>query len=478
MRVLVAVLLLVAACTSSTPEPVRLTMLASPELADLGPVLAELKRATGVELAVEHRGTVEASRSLAGFDLAWLSTNRFLRLRGAEPALSTSIMTSPVVLGVKSGRRAVLGERPTWADVADRAAVGEFRYGMADPRVSGGGMSALIGVATAAAGTGAALRPEDVSCDRLQGFLAGRVFDVPDPISEYVRRQSGVDGVDGVVAHESELLALNASRRLLEPLEIVYPRDGIVLSDYPLMLVDPAHRAAYDRIVEWLRSPPAQRMIAERTWRRPVDPAVSRGEELRADVGTALYFPDRQEVLDRLLLFHDRAGDGRQVIFVLDYSTSMRGERIAGLREAFASLNGFDRFYVGETVTIVRFAGAVLEERSITVRGRQDLDALLAVVASDDLRDNTAIWAALDHALRLAGGETSVVLMTDGENNAGPSVDEFLRVGRGEVPVYPIRFGEASVAELDRVAQASGGRLVEAGAKSLLEAVREIRGCR
>jgi len=70
------------------------------------------------------------------------------------------------------------------------------------------------------------------------------------------------------------------------------------------------------------------------------------------------------------------------------------------------------------------------------------------------------------------------VLMTDGENNAGPSVNEFLRVGRGEVPVYPIRFGEADRAELDRVAQASGGRLVEAGAKSLLEAVREIRGCR
>ncbi len=475
MRVLAAVLLLVlAACTPSQPEPVRLKLLASPELADLSPVLAELKRATGVELAVEHRGTVEAGRSLAGFDLAWLSSNRFLRLRGAEPALSASIMTSPVVLGVRPGRRAVLGERPTWADVADRAAVGEFRYGMADPRVSGSGMAALIGVATAAAGTGAALRPEDVSCDRLQGFLAGRAFDVPDPVGELTRRSD----VDGVVAHESELLALNASGRLAEPLDIVYPRDGIVLSDYPLMLVEPAHRAAYDRVVEWLRSPQAQRMIAERTWRRPVDPATPRAAALSADIGTALYFPDSQQVLDRLLVFHDRAGDGRQVIFVLDYSTSMRGERIAGLREAFASLNGFDRFYVGETVTIVRFAGGVLEERSVTVRGRADLDELLAVVASDDLRDNTAIWAALEHALRLARGETTVVLMTDGENNAGPSVDEFLRVGRGEVPVYPIRFGEADRAELDRVARASGGRLVDAGAKSLLEAVREIRGCR
>ena len=474
MRILAVVVLLLglAACTTE-PPPVRLKVLASPELADLGPVLAELERGTGVELVVEHRGTVEASRSLEGYDLAWLSTNRFLRLRGAEPALSTSVMLSPVVLGVRPGKRAVLGERPTWADVADRAALGEFRYGMADPRVSGGGMAALIGVATAAAGTGAALRAEDVSCDRVQGFLTGRAFSSADPIAEFVRSD-----VDGVVAHESELLALNASGRLSEPLEIVYPRDGIILSDYPLMLVEPRYRDAYDRVVAWLRSSAAQKMIAERTFRRPVDPAAPRPQTLRAEIGTALYFPNSQDVIDRLLVFHDRAGEGRQVVFVLDYSTSMRGERIAGLREAFASLNGFDRFYVGETVTIVRFAGEVLEERSITVRGRPDLDALLAVVASDDLRDNTAIWGALDHALKLARGETSVVLMTDGENNAGPSLNEFLRIGRGEVPVYPIRFGEADPAELDRVAQASGGRLVEAGAKSLLEAVREIRGCR
>ncbi|HEX7307417.1 MAG TPA: hypothetical protein VF330_31225, partial [Lentzea sp.] len=66
MRLLAAVvLLLLSACTSSTPPPVRLKVLASTELADLGPVLAELRKATGVELAVEYRGTVEAGRSLA-----------------------------------------------------------------------------------------------------------------------------------------------------------------------------------------------------------------------------------------------------------------------------------------------------------------------------------------------------------------------------------------------------------------------------
>ncbi|NUT46680.1 MAG: solute-binding protein, partial [Saccharothrix sp.] len=152
-----------AACTSGPAERVTLTVLASSELADLAPVLDDLRRDTGVELKLDHRGTVQASDELAGgvdHDLAWLSTNRYLKLRGVDLPLSTTTMLSPLVVGVKAGRAEAL-RGASWADLAGRAAAGELRYGMADPRVSGSGMAALNGVATAAAGTGAALRPED-----------------------------------------------------------------------------------------------------------------------------------------------------------------------------------------------------------------------------------------------------------------------------------------------------------------------------
>lgn len=484
------VLLLVAAavlggCTTGTPEPAALTVLASSELADLEPLLADLRRDTGVELKLDRRGTIRAAEELAAggadHDLAWLSTNRYLALKGVDLPLSTPTMLSPLVLGVKAGKAGAL-RGASWADVASRAAAGELRFGMADPRVSGSGMAALIGVATAAAGTGAALRPEDVTCDKLQGFLTGQAFGASGAAEvgdEYVRRQ---DDVDAVVAYESTVLSLNASGRLREPLEVVYPKDGIVLSDYPLMLLKPDKRAAYDRAVEWLRSPSAQRAIMERTSRRPVDPQVQRTEELREPIGTALYFPGTQEVLNSLLAAYDRAGEQGRVVFVLDHSTSMAGPRIAGLREAFATLGragGFDRFRVGETVVLVRFAGTVMEERSIVVRQAADLEVLAGALASAELADDgTAIWSALDHAYRIVGDGT-VVLMTDGENNAGMSADEFL--GKWPDPparTYAIRFGEADPVELDRVARATGGRVVDATTGSLLEAVKEIRGCR
>src|SRR5262249_56456913 len=106
---------------------------------------------------------------------------------------------------------------------------------------------------------------------------------------------------------------------------------GIVVSDYPLLLLDPGKRAAYDMVTSWLRSPAGQKKIMERTMRRPLDPSVARDGRLQTPIGNALYFPDRQEVVDTLLADYAapslRAPD--PAIFVLDYSGSMKGQRIA-----------------------------------------------------------------------------------------------------------------------------------------------------
>jgi Ca-activated chloride channel family protein len=480
-----AVLVVLAGCTATPAEAVRLSVLAGPELADVVPLLADLRRDTGVELVMDFQESADALvPGQYRHDLAWLTTDRSFQLKAKQSGhagplpMATSVMTSPLVVGVKPAKAAELraGGQPSWADLADRAARGELRFGMPDPHFTTSGLAALIGVATAAAGTGGALRPEDVTCDRLRGFFAGRAF--TGGADEFVR---GQDDVDALVEHESVLLSLNASGKLRQPLDIVYPRDGIVLSEYPLLLLDPAKREAYDRVVAWLRTEPAQRALMERTARRPVDPAVPRTDRLREPIGNALYFPDRQEVVDTLLAAYDRAVSGAadQVVFVLDYSTSMAGPRRAALQQAFAALSGFDSFHVGEVVTVVRFAGEVLEERTTTVTGPSDVDALRDALAAGGLADGTAIWSALDHAYRaVRPGGAAVVLMTDGENNTGIDADEFLRRKSADARTYAIRFGEADPAELDRVARATGGRVVDATDTSLTEALGEIRGCR
>lgn len=504
-RVLTLCLVLLAALTACTDEPEELTLrvLASPELADMEPFLDDLRRDTGVRLEMDYRATNDPGRTLAGYDLAWLSSDSYLRLRrrGGEPPQTTPTMRSPVVIGLTPEAAQRLRGPLSWADLADAAATGTLRFGMADPRHTSSGLAALVGVATAAAGTGTALRREDVSCDRLRGFFTGHALteDSSRRLADgFVRRQ---DDVDALITYESELLSLNSGGKLRKSLEIVYPKDGMVLSDYPLLLLDPAKRAAYDRMVDWLKSEPVQKKIMERTLRRPIDPAVPRIPVLREPVGNALYFPDQQEVVDRLLAdYGDPQRDKpAQVIFLLDFSGSMRGERIAKVRATFDGLSGADdsrsgkfvRFYRGESLTVMRFGGRVLDDRSLTYDGQRDLDRLRGFVAADDFDASTAIWSTLDRAYTKVAGivrdqpgrPVSIVLMTDGENNAGMNLDAFIsryearpQAARA-VRTYTIRYGEADTKELDRAARATGGRMVDATAQSLLSAFKEIRGC-
>ncbi|MFF0158086.1 substrate-binding domain-containing protein [Streptomyces sp. NPDC005263] len=503
---------LLSSCTKDRDD-ITLRVLASPELADLEPLLDQLEDDTGVRLDMDYKATADlADARSGGYDLAWPVSDRSFLLglrdsggKAARPE-STAIMRSPVVVGLtprtaRTLRARTPGGHLSWADLADAAADGTVRFGMPDPRTSDTGRAALVGVATAAAGTGSALREQDVSCDRLRGFRSGQTLtgaSSRDLVDTYVRHQ---DRADALIAHESELLSLNATKKLPHPLEIVYPEDGMVLSDFPLLLLDTGERSAYRKVVDWLLGADTQQQLTRRTWRRPVNQDVRPAPRLRAEIGNALSFPDRLSTVERLVTDY---GDPTrqttdQVVFVLDFSGSMRGSRIAALRAAFAGLSGADptstgkfaRFYRGERLTVVRFGGRVLEERTVTVRGDKDLRTLEETVAEGGFGDSTALWSALDRGYRIAADAlrdeprrpVSIVLMTDGENNAGIGYQEFLRrYGRlgaraHEVPTFPVHFGEADPAALRKAADATGGRVVDAGRSSLSDAFKEIRGC-
>jgi Ca-activated chloride channel family protein len=410
-------------------------------------------------------------------------------------------MLSPIVVGMKRAavERLAADGPISWADIAAGAAAGELRFGMADPRRSGSGLAALVGVATAAAGRGRALRPEDVGCDRLRGFFSGHALSAgssAELVDGFVARQSELDAL---VAPESEVLSLNTDGRLTEPLEIVYPADGIVQSDFPLVLLNPGQRDAYDRAVGWLLSEPVQRRIMEQTMRRPIHPDVPRTPQLLAPIGNALYFPDRLEVIDALLAGYEaiRTRPPTHLIFLLDFSGSMRGPRIEQVRAAFARLAwlgeaSFVRFHAGERVTVLRFGGDVLAERDFAASDPAELVALRAFVGEDSFDDRTAVWTAAEHAYGIAerllardpNRPVAIVLMTDGISNTGITADQFLAglagPERPRVPIFTIRAGEADPEELARVAATTGGHSIDAGSDvaALSPALEDLRGCR
>ena len=252
----------------SPPGPNTLTILAGSELQDIQPILPRIERDTGLDLRFAYTGSLDGAERIArgdAGDVGWFSSGNYLTLAGASEKVlaKESMALSPVVIGVRQS----LAERwgwvnnpdVTWKDIAAKASTGELKYAMTNPAASNSGFSALVGVASAYAGTGNALTASDIDVPGLKEFFNGQALTAGSSgflADAYVRSQ---DQLDGLINYESILLSLNAGGQLHEPLTLVYPKDGIITADYPLMLLNPAKREQYDKLVAELRTPEVQR---------------------------------------------------------------------------------------------------------------------------------------------------------------------------------------------------------------------------
>ena len=503
-----------AACDTSggtsTPE---LHILAGSELKDLEPMLPDIQKATGLNLKFDYIGTLDGASAIASGDshtLAWFSSNRYLTLlpgASAKILAQQRIMLSPVVLGVKKSTAQKFGWEGnvnlTWKDIADKAAAGQFNFAMTDPSASNSGFSALVGVASAFSGTGNALTLADIKTAPMTALFAGQKLTAGSSgflADSYVKDQ---DSLDGIVNYESVLLGLNSGNTLRQPLDMIYPKEGIVTADYPLMLLNTGARSDYDKLVAFIRKPDVQTRIMKETHRRPAIPDVQPDSQFSTQTLVEVPFPSSLEVANQLIsIYLNQVRLPSHTYFVLDISGSMDGSRLEGVKKTFANLTGADqtvtgqfaRFRAREEITIVTFNGSVQAVRTFTVNdptpGSADLRQVLAFVDNLQASDGTAIYDALIRAYTLAGQAKaadpnrfySIVLMTDGENNAGNSADQFQSWYRAANPTvrsiktFGVIFGEASPAALNAVANLTGGRTFDARTASLPVVFKEIRG--
>ena len=501
MCALTAVALL-AGCTAGEEEgggsdPDALHILASSELSDMEPILERVGTDLGVPVELSYAGTLDSVDRLAKgkadgrFDAVWLSSNDYLRLRpeAARKIVSeTTVMASPVALGVKPATLRDLGWKPedvTWAQVEKAVADGRLTYGMTDPSRSNSGFSTLISVASALSGAQSALTDADIAeaSPRLKEFFRGQKLTSGSSgwlATAYKRRGN----VDALLNYESVLKGIPG-------LTVIRPRDGVVTADYPLSTLasaDATDRDTVRRLGEALRSPEVQREITERTHRRPVVAGVAPAAGLDTTRRRELPFPGSRSVADGLLdSYENELRRPSRTVYVLDTSGSMEGERLDGLKAALTDLTG--DFREREEVTLMPFGSDVKSVRTHVVDPadpKSGLDAIKKDTAGLEADGDTAIYTSLEKAYDRLGADedtfTSIVLMTDGENTAGADAGEFddfyqrLDGTARQIPVFPILFGDSDRSELEHIADLTGGRLFDAQQGSLDGAFEEIRG--
>lgn len=504
-----AAALLATACTATDPAapdpaeatayvPGTLRVLASSELADMKPVLAQVEKATGIKVRPTYLGTLDAvdllgeQRAKGSYDAVWLSSNDYLRLRpeAAKQVVSeTPVMSSPVAIGVRNETVAELGWKPadvTWSDVEKAVADGTLAYGMTDPTRSHSGFATLVSVASGLSDAQSALTDADVAraTPRLKEFFTGQKLTSGSSgwlATAYDRRGD----VDALLNYESVL----ESR---EDLTVIRPRDGVVTADYPLSSLASTGKEVRDdvrRLADALRTPDIQRLITEETLRRPVVASVPPAAGLDTTRRRELPFPGSRSVADGLLdAYENELRRPSRTVYVLDTSGSMEGDRLDRLKTALTELTG--DFRDREEVTLMPFGSDVKSVRTHVVRPedpRAGLDGIRADTRGLSAGGDTAIYTSLRKAYEhLGSGDrdtfTSIVLMTDGENTEGASPADFdafydrLPAAERQIPVFPILFGDSDRDELEHIADLTGGRLFDARRGSLDGAFEEIRG--
>jgi Ca-activated chloride channel family protein len=490
------------------------TVLAGSELKDVAPALEQAAKQAGVPLQLSYAGTLDMVERINAGE----KYDAILPPNGAYPALALAarplarekLFYSRVALGVKAPVLQKLGwdkAPPTWADIARAAAQGRLRYGMTNPASSNTGMSALFAVASAVAGKTEDLDASEVNAKVLKDFLSGQKLTAGSSgwLAEAFERDPSA--VDALVNYEAVLLRLN------EKLPAAYPRDGVISADYPLMLLDAARRADYDKLVAQFKAPAFQGQPLRQAQLRPASPEAQASPALPTAPVVELSFPNRLEVIDAVLsAYQSELRRPATSIFVLDVSGSMKGRRLEQMKEALKLLSGaevsaasqrYAAFQARERVLLIPFSGLVGQPTRLQFSADDLRGASARVLAYADslvADGGTAIYDALTLAQQEARQElradperfVSIVLLTDGTNTAGRDYDAFEREQRrardGGAPlvrVFPIIFGEARSSEMQALAELTGGRAFDArntgkggeGGKSTLSLVfKEIRG--
>lgn len=520
----IAVLLAIGGGTG-TGTPVALSIVSGSENRSLEPLIQDWAKAHGAEVTVTYLGSVDISHEIArgkdsAFDGVWPANSLWIQLGddGRVVKDAQSILRSPVVLGLRLSIAQKLGwvgrDDVTVQDIAAAAEAGSFRLAMTSATQSNSGASAYLGFLYALAGNPDLLTLDTLNDPALQ--------DAMRTLLAQVNRSSGSSGwlKDALVAHPEaydamfnyESTVLEANQALTaagaEPLYIVYPANGLAMSDSPLGFIDHGDAAkskAFHDLQTMLLTPETQARIEALGRRTGLlaaggtgDPQVWR-KDWGADYAktfSPIPMPSAEVIRAALNLYQSELRKPSLTIWVLDTSGSMDGEPLQKLKTAMdllldkkvAEANLLQPSSRDVTI-IIPFNSAPDQPFQIVGNADADLGRALAMVNSLQAGGGTDIYAALRVALQqiqtyaddgtLRNYLPAIVAMTDGASdqaNQQAFYDDLAKRSFGrDVPIHAISFGDADMEQLKTLTNTAIGRIFDSGG-DLAAAMRDAKG--
>ena len=491
----------------------QIRILSGSENQELETIIQECSEATGVEIQMEYKGSVDIMRELENgapdYDAVWPASSIWVSMGDTGHLIkhSQSISMTPVVFGIRESlaeKLGFVGEKVSVNDILTAIRDGEMSFCMTSATQSNSGASAYIGFLYALLGKQEGLTSEDLQKPDLQADIRELLSGVErsSGSSDWLKDMFLEGDYDAMVNYEC--LIIDANQQLeeegKEPLYVVYPYDGLSIADSPLGYVDHGDEEkeeAFLAVQEYLLSDKAQAEI-EATGRRINAGGVSKENQdvFNRDWGidterilSPIQMPEAAVLTEALNIYQTSFKKPSLNIYCLDFSGSMSGTGEEQLKEAMAQIllqenarKNFLQANAGEVNEVVFFDDMILDVQAAADDSDEALAELNQKVADFQIAGGTDIYRAAAEALEIASGydltnyTPAIILMTDGRSNYNYSnFEEVWNRYEEDIPIFSITFGDADPSQLEELAKISGGRVFD-GTKDLIGAFRSVKG--
>lgn len=504
-------------CTTQNDLGREFVILSGSENESMEPLLEEFGAANHVNVRMVYKGSVDIMNLLGTdeikqYDAVWPANSIWINMGDKNHVIknAVSIMNSPVAFGIRKPLAESLGFTDgdvTVADILKAIRKKQFTFMMTSATQSNSGACAYIGFLHAMLGAKDTITLEDLQSEALR-------TDLKDLLSG-INRSSGSSGwlkklflqgdYDAMVNYESMLIEANQElvKEGKDPLYLVYPKDGLAMADSPLGMVkrgDAEAEQVFAKLQEYLLSKPVQQEILALGRRtgfggsmEAADPGVF-NPDWGIDTSKTLSgirMPNSDVLMAALQLYQGELKKPAYTVYCLDFSGSMEGEGERSLKEAMRMILDQDqasRYLLQATVkdvsVVIPFDDTRMAEWTATGNDGATLLQLANQIDAESTGGGTDIYSPAIRALELFSNVNAddyfcaIVLLTDGNSNAGAQYKDFLSAYQAlgkDIPLFAIMLGNASNEQLSPLAQLTRGDVFDSKG-DLVSAFKKVKG--
>ena len=513
---IMVLVLIILSLDSCKKHPSEFTILSGSENLPLEKIVTDFAVKNNVEAKFKYEGSVdimlELQNNTAKYDAVWPASGIWITLgdKDRKVKYAQSVMTSPVVFGIKKSlaiQLGFVGKEVRVSDILKVIREKKLRFIMTSASQSNSGASAYIGFLYALLGNPEYITAADLEKPELK-------TEITDLLSG-INRSSGSSGwlkdlylkgdYDAMVNYEALIIEANRelTRKGKEPLYIIYPVDGLVLADSQLGYIDNGDakkESFFKKLQAFLLNEETQHqmLLLGRRTGFAGELKNAPAEVFNPDWGidtrkilSPIKLPRTDVILKALNLYQTAFRKPSITYFCLDYSGSMKGERSEQLKKAMEIL--LDQEKAGmyflqnspnDITVVIPFDGEIIDGWQVDGNRQTELLSILEKVRNLPADGSTDIYSpvilAMDQIAKTDSTKyiPAVILMTDGESNTGKTFEDleaaWKTYGR-DIPVFLIKFGDASDQQLSRIADLTNGAVFD-GRKDLISAFRKVKG--